>query len=184
MAAQLSHSLLQGFLFCFLLFLGGSVSSPSYVDDPPEDAVLCPLAEYVDAKGENVQEYFQCPGLEDESHFTACCADKCCPYRSVDSVLQIDIRIAMVISLAVIILCIISGITIIICCFVSSCPLYDTCSGDAAWGTEGGYMPGDMHPLTLNGMPSETEENLQKKYKILAFESKGFDKDGRKIDHV
>ncbi|XP_071743827.1 uncharacterized protein [Lepeophtheirus salmonis] len=132
------------------LLITTTTAYPSYVDGPPEDAILCPLAQYTDANGENVQEYFQCPGLDDPKDYKSCCEEKCCPYTNVDSILQIDIRIAMFISLAVITLCIISGITIIICCFVSSCPLYDTCSGDASWGSDGDYVPGDMHPLTLN----------------------------------
>ena len=77
----------------------------------------------------------------------------------------------MVISLTVIIICVAAGIAIIICCFVSSCPMYDTCSGswsDTKRGSSAGsffmgdqqgvglpgggdYMPAaDMHPENLN----------------------------------
>jgi hypothetical protein len=38
----------------------------------------------------------------------------------------------MIISLTVITTCILVGVIIIVCCFVSSCPLYDTCAG--SWG--------------------------------------------------
>lgn len=76
----------------------------------------------------------------------------------------------MVISLTVIIICVVSGVAIIICCFVSSCPMYDTCSG--SWDDNkfskgslfmgdrtstmglpvgGDYMPAaEMHPENLN----------------------------------
>ena len=75
----------------------------------------------------------------------------------------------MIISLTVIAVCVVSGIAIVICCFVSSCPMYDTCSG--GWGTAGdtggpfmgGYIPSDMHPLTLNG---SKENSLEKNHKL------------------
>ncbi len=78
--------------------------------------------------------------------------------------MQVDIRIAMVISLTVICLCIAIGVAVVVCCFVRSCPLYDACTGGSgrpkfdqynspAGGIFGGsgYIPSDMHPLTLNG---------------------------------
>ena len=81
---------------------------------------------------------------------------------------QVDIRLAMMISLTVIVICVVTGVAIIICCFVSSCPMYDTCSG--SWSDKssagslflgdrtgmklpggGDYMPAaDMHPASLN----------------------------------
>ncbi len=86
----------------------------------------------------------------------------------------------MIISLTVIVLCVVSGIAIVICCFVSSCPMYDTCSGGSGgtsstccWGTPGappvqnpfmgGYIPSDMHPLTLNG---SKDSSLEKDHKL------------------
>ena len=38
---------------------------------------------------------------------------------------QVDLRIAMIISLSVIMICFISGIIVIICCFAPCCPLYE-----------------------------------------------------------
>ncbi len=58
-----------------------------------------------------------------------CCDDRCCPTVVLDSVLQVDIRVAMVISLTVIAACVVVGVACVVCCFVSSCPLYDACSG-------------------------------------------------------
>merc|ERR1711899_375368 len=75
---------------------------------------------------------------------------------------------AMILSLTVILICVITGAAVIICCFVSSCPMYDTCSG--SWNDKssagslflgdrngmklpggGDYMPAaDMHPESLN----------------------------------
>lgn len=85
--------------------------------------------------------------------------------------LQVDIKIAMIISLTVICVCVVSGVLIVVCCFVSSCPLYDTCAG--SWSRSelrhqyqhpfiGGYIPSDMHPLTLNG----SKEHLEKNHKL------------------
>jgi len=63
----------------------------------------------------------------------------------------------MVVSLTVIIACVASGVALIVCCFAPPCPMYDTCSGHANFGAGaeansffGGYIPSDMHPLTLN----------------------------------
>merc|ERR1719373_1534691 len=46
--------------------------------------------------------------------------------------MNLDIHVAMAISLTVISACVVTGIVIVICCFVSSCPCYDTLSG--GWG--------------------------------------------------
>ena len=63
--------------------------------------------------------------------FPKCCESDggCCADVIVDSVLKVDVRIAMVISLTVIVACVVSGLTVIVCCFCSGCPMYDTCSG-------------------------------------------------------
>ena len=83
-----------------------------------------------------------------------CCEDGCCPTVILDSIMNVDIHVAMVscqlqleylfltsigsldqaISLTVICMCVVTGIVIIICCFVSSCPCYDTLSGGWAKG--------------------------------------------------
>jgi len=99
------------------------------------DAVLCPLSDYyIDDEDQPVREYYECPGPDDPIDFKTCCArdgaeDKCCQLKHVDSILGVDLKIAMIISLSVIVLCVISGVVIIICCFAHPCPLYDTCSG-------------------------------------------------------
>ena len=98
-----------------------------------------------------------------------------------------DIRIAMIISLTVIVICVVTGVIIIICCFVSSCPMYDTCSG--SWNAKssagslflgdrsgmalpggGDYMAAaDMHPENLNNAvnywdhPTGTNNHIQLK---------------------
>ena len=74
----------------------------------------------------------------------------------------------MILSLTVIVIYVITDAAVIICCFVSSCPMYDTCSG--SWNDKssagslflgdrngmklpggGDYMPAaDMHPESLN----------------------------------
>lgn len=93
---------------------------------------FCPVegSDYYDKpEGRTIKEYFECPGPDDPSDHTICCDQHCCPVRHIDSVLRIDIRWAMVISITVIIISITTGITLIICCFWSNCPLYDTCAG-------------------------------------------------------
>jgi len=93
---------------------------------------FCPVegSDYYDKpEGRTIKEYFECPGPDDPSDHTICCDQHCCPVRHIDSVLRIDIRWAMVISITVILISITTGITLIICCFWSNCPLYDTCAG-------------------------------------------------------
>ena len=136
------------------------VSSKAAWASRPEDTVLCPLNEYIDDNDETVREFFECPGRENPPDHTICCEEKCCPMIQLDSVLKVDIRIAMIISLTVIVVCILAGIILVLCCFMSSCPKYDTCAG--SWGKDeprnppsffNGYVPGEMpHPMaTLNG---------------------------------
>ena len=43
--------------------------------------------------------------------------------------MQVDIKVAMVISLSIILLSVATAVTMIVCCFTHGCPLYDTCSG-------------------------------------------------------
>ena len=74
-----------------------------------------------------------------EPDHTICCEQNCCPVRHIDSVLRVDIRVAMIISITVIIISITTGISLIICCFWSQCPLYDTCAG--------GYKRRDILPF-------------------------------------
>lgn len=177
------------FMFCSTLTFAHTVTGS------PGDGVLCPISdtEYIDTNQNTVNEYYECPDPSGDPTLTTCCVDeepkedttsyddlilriikgdtkhKCCrPPISLDSVLKVDIRIAMIISLTVIVICVITGVAIIICCFVSSCPMYDTCSG--SWNDKssagslflgdrsgmalpggGDYMPAaDMHPESLN----------------------------------
>jgi len=103
---------------------------------PREDMVLCPVRDslYYDDNTNPINEYFECPGPEDPPGHNRCCEDGCCPTVILDSILNVDIHVAMAISLTVICFCVVTGIVIIICCFVSSCPCYDTLSGGWAKG--------------------------------------------------
>ena len=146
------------------------------------DSQLCPLNEYIDDSDQTVQEFFECPGLEDPPDYKVCCDEKCCPLVEIDSVLRVDIRIAMIISLTVIGVCVALGVTLVLCCFISSCPLYDVCMGGWSWRESerppkdfpasfmgSGYVPSDMHPLTLNGSASSGSGNgkiSEKSHKI------------------
>ena len=95
------------------------------------NAVLCPLNEYIDEEDQVVKEFYECPGPSNPPDFTVCCEqDQCCQLTHVDSILGLDLKIAMIISLVVIVICVITGVMIIICCFAHPCPLYDTCSGE------------------------------------------------------
>ena len=116
------------------------------------DAVLCPLTEYIDDEDETVREYFECPSPEDPPDFTVCCEDKCCQLQHVDSILGLDLKIAMIISLCVIGLCIVGGFVLIICCFAHPCPLYDTCSGSWDKGQS------SIAPGMILALPPEEEE--------------------------
>jgi len=105
---------------------------------------FCPVdpegSDYLKLEGKSIKEYFECPGPDDPSDHTICCKDnQCCPVKHIDSVLGIDIKDAMVISITVIIISITTAITLIICCFSSNCPLYDTCAG--------GYKRRDILPF-------------------------------------
>lgn len=104
-----------------------ALARPSLSYNP--NAVLCALNEYIDDEDETVREFYECPGPDDPPDYTVCCQDKCCQLKHVDSILGVDLKIAMIISLCVIVVCVISGIALIICCFAHPCPLYDTCSG-------------------------------------------------------
>lgn len=116
--------ILAPFLASFLGLFSGLASAYN------PDAVLCPLSEYIDDEGESVKEFYECPGPENPPEYTVCCEEgKCCQMTHVDSILGVDLKIAMIISLCVIVLCVISGLVIIICCFAHPCPFYDTCSG-------------------------------------------------------
>jgi hypothetical protein len=55
--------------------------------------VLCPISDslYYDDDKNPVNEYFECPGLEDPPDHNRCCDDKCCPTVTLDSVLQVRI---------------------------------------------------------------------------------------------
>ena len=113
------------------------------------DAVLCPLNEYIDDEDQTVREFFECPGPEDPADFKVCCEEACCQLKHVDSILGVDLKLAMMISLCVIVLCVISGIMVIICCFAHPCPLYDACSG--SWGKdEKSIAPGMILALPPN----------------------------------
>jgi len=121
------------------------------------DANFCPVegGDYYDQPNhKTIKEFFECPGPEDPEDHIICCAQKCCPVRHIDSVMKIDIRVAMAISLTVIILSVTTGITLIICCFWSQCPLYDTCAGGYKRTSTlpfGDFHGSDTDPLTGNG---------------------------------
>ena len=68
--------------------------------------------------------------------------------------LRVDIRVAMIISITVIIISITTSISLIICCFWSQCPLYDTCAGGYKRRDNlpfGEYDGSDTDLLTSNG---------------------------------
>ena len=139
------------------------------------NAVLCPLplSDYIDDEGETVREFFECPGPENSPDFTMCCEDKCCQLKHVDSILGLDIKLAMIISLCVIVLCIISGVVIIICCFAHPCPLYDTCSG--TWDRDqSSIAPGMILALP----PGEQDEELEAQQLLATKDQNG------KVNHV
>ena len=66
-----------------------------------------------------------------------------------------DLKIAMIISLSVIVLCVISGFILIICCFAHPCPLYDTCSG--SWDKD----QTTISPGMVLTFPNEEEVEIQ-----------------------
>merc|ERR1712117_63460 len=108
-------------------------------------------------------EYFECPGPDDPPDHTICCGQSCCPVRHIDSVLQVDIQVAMVISITIILISLVTAVTLVVCCFKYGCPLYDTCSGGytrrdtlPGYGT-GEYEGSDQDLLTAhahNGVSS------------------------------
>jgi len=80
-------------------------------------------------EGNIIKEYFECPGAEDPPEHTVCCGQSCCPLTHIDSVLRVDIKVAMLISLSIILLSVATAVSLVVCCFKHGCPLYDTCSG-------------------------------------------------------
>jgi len=181
----------------FIFILCSTLTFSHTVTGSPGYGALCPISdtEYIDTHQNTVNEYYECPDPFGDQELTTCCMEeeeepsnqyisheefierikkgdtrhKCCkPPIALDSVLKVDIRIAMILSLTVIVICVITGAAVIICCFVSSCPMYDTCSG--SWNDKssagslflgdrngmklpggGDYMPAaDMHPESLN----------------------------------
>jgi len=121
------------------ILVSGTVFLPSTVSGT---ASFCQVegSDYYDKPdGKTIKEYFECPGPDDPPDHTVCCEQNCCPVRHIDSVMNVDIRVAMVISITVILISITTGVTLIICCFWSDCPLYDTCAG--------GYKRGDVLPF-------------------------------------
>jgi len=128
-------------------------------------ANFCPVdgADYLDRPDGNIiKEYFECPGPDDPPDHTICCGQSCCPVRHIDSVLQVDIEVAMMISITIILISLITAVTLVICCFKYGCPLYDTCSGGytrrdtlpGCYGT-GEYEGSDQDLLTGNGNVKE-----------------------------
>ena len=88
------------------------------------------FSEYYDDSDQKVREFYECPSPEDPPDHTRCCeTESCCKLEHIDSVLGLDLKIAMIISLCVIVFCVFTGVVIIICCFAHQCPWYDTCSG-------------------------------------------------------
>ena len=43
--------------------------------------------------------------------------------------MQVDIKVAMTISLSIILISLATAVSLVVCCFKHGCPLYDTCSG-------------------------------------------------------
>ena len=88
------------------------------------------FSEYYDDEDQKVREFYECPSPGDPEDHTRCCeTESCCKLEHIDSVLGLDLKKAMIISLCVIIFCVFTGVVIIICCFAHQCPLYDACSG-------------------------------------------------------
>jgi len=168
-----------------------------------QDKKLCLSdAEYLDEQELPVHQYYVCPQPGDPPDHIKCCDSDggCCADVIVDSVLKVDVRIAMVISLTVIVACVVSGLTVIVCCFCSGCPMYDTCSGSWDQSTtpsakkngqalpwdytsRGDYMPAaDVHPESLNnglGWDNDLYKNHQ-----LPDDSKESQDSARAADHV
>ena len=136
---------------------------------------FCPVsnADYYDQPNDRtVRAYYECPGPGDPPSHAACCSSSsaprpgeagedstgsCCP--RMDSVLRVDVKLAMLASLAVICACAVIGVTLVVCCFSSSCPAYDTCQGGSykrreallpSWDYDG-HDTADTDPLTANG---------------------------------
>jgi len=139
---------------CLLNFvwpLFGQVASTLASHNP--NAVLCPLSEYIDEDDQIVSEFYECPSPgEPESHTRCCEIEKCCKFEHIDSVLGLELKKAMIISLFVIIVCILTGVVIIICCFAHQCPLYDACSG--SWDKD----QSSIAPGMILTLPPEEEE--------------------------
>jgi len=93
-------------------------------------ANFCPVegTDYM-TDGNMIKEYFECPGADDPLDHTICCGQSCCPVRHIDSVMQVDIKVAMMISLSIILISLATAVSLVVCCFKHGCPLYDTCSG-------------------------------------------------------
>jgi len=107
-----------------LLLLLASPAAPA--------SAFCPVegSDYLDKPDGNIiKEYFECPGPDDPPDHSVCCDQACCPVRHIDSVLGVDIKVAMAISIPIMFVSLATAITLIICCFKADCPLYDTCSG-------------------------------------------------------
>jgi len=127
-------------------------------------ANFCPVegSDYFDKpEGNVIKEYFECPGPEDPPDHTICCGQSCCAVRHIDSVLQVDIEVAMVISITIILISLVTAVTLVICCFKYGCPLYDTCSGGytrrdtlPGYGT-GEYEGSDQDLLTAHTSPGK-----------------------------
>ena len=102
----------------------------------------------------------------------------------------------MIISLTVIAICVVSGLTVIICCFCSGCPMYDTCSGSwdhtpksnqkngMALPWAGDYVPAaDVHPESLSNGLTWDDGDLQKNHK-LPDDSREAHESARAANHV
>jgi len=153
-------SIRKTFLAFILAFGAKSSFGSSSSSSSHRDAVLCPLDNYyIDDADQPVREYYECPGYDDPDDFKRCCPedgqDKCCQLKHLDSILGVDLKIAMIISLSVIVLCVISGFILIICCFAHPCPLYDTCSG--SWDKD----QTTISPGMVLTFPNEEEVEIQ-----------------------
>eukprot|EP00092_Neocalanus_flemingeri_P027831 GFUD01030214.1.p1 GENE.GFUD01030214.1~~GFUD01030214.1.p1 ORF type:complete len:181 (-),score=53.32 GFUD01030214.1:650-1192(-) len=153
MSGHNHHHHLPGVILTTILVSGTILMSGTVT----ATASFCPVegSDYYDKpEGKITKEFFECPGPDDPPDHTVCCEQNCCPVRHIDSVLRVDIRVAMAISITVIIISITTGITLIICCFWSNCPLYDTCAGGYKRQSIlpfGEYDGSDTDLLTSNG---------------------------------
>ena len=76
--------------------------------------------------------------------------------------MQVDIKVAMMISISIILLSVTTAVCLVVCCFKHGCPLYDTCSGgykrasNLPYGSD--YDGSDQDLLQGNGNVKPTKK--------------------------